>query len=183
MELVFDKLPTLPTQSEGEVPAIEANSKTFKIATYSTEKIAQFRKEFAKNEFLFLFENQLTQMENDSKAVPDSTIDKTKEFDAKNMIYQRLKQTITTTFILPFKQYFCSTLTNLLNARISVANDYVLQIYKNEHQIVHHLQNLPKVYFLEAGDLMSDFYSKLFTQVSYLKHNFALTLTICGIPD
>lgn len=84
--------------------------------------------------------------------------------DIANNLYERLQP--TTTFILPYHQYFCTILTNLLNARISVANDWVLEIYKTEHQLVHHLQNLPKVYFMEAGDLMFDFYSKLFVQVS-----------------
>lgn len=84
--------------------------------------------------------------------------------EADDNLYDRLKP--TTTFILPYHQYFCTILTNLLNARIAVANDCVLEIYKNEHQLVHHLENLPKIFFMEAGDLMYDFYSKLFTQVS-----------------
>lgn len=81
-------------------------------------------------------------------------------------LFERLRP--TTTFILPYCHFFSAILTNLLKERLSVANNYVLEIYKNDHQLFHHLQNLPKIYFMEAGDLMSDFYSKLFTQVSLL---------------
>lgn len=98
-------------------------------------------------------------MEKSAEGVTDHSSIETEE-----NLYDRLKP--TTTFILPYHQYFCTILTNLLNARISVANDWVLEIYKNEHQLVHHLQNLPKIFFMESGDLMFDFYSKLFTQVS-----------------
>lgn len=130
------------------------------VAAYSTEQIAKFRDEFAQNQFLFLFENQLSLMEK----CADGGGGTTGYIRTENNLYERLKP--TTTFILPYHQYFCTILTNLLNARISVANDCVLEIYKSEHHLLHHLQNLPKVYFLEAGDLMHDFYSKLFTQVS-----------------
>lgn len=158
LEQLFDKLPT-PSQSNIDLPETEIDSQQHKPATYSMEQITQFREEFAQNQFLFLFESQLSEME---KAAKDGTDNN--HFIIENDLYQRLKP--TTTFILPYLQYFCTILTNLLNARISVANNYVLEIYKNEHQLVHHLQNLPKVYFMEAGDLMSDFYSKLFTQVN-----------------
>lgn len=79
-------------------------------------------------------------------------------------LFERLKP--ATSFILPYDHYCRAILKSLLQQRISVANNYVLGIYKNEHQLVHHLHNLSKIYFLEAGDLMCDFYSKLFTQVS-----------------
>lgn len=158
LELLFDKLPT-PSQPNINLPMVENDSQQHKPATYSIEKIAQFREEFSQNQFLFLFENQLSEMEKVAKEGNDFS-----PLISENDLYQRL--TPTTTFILPYHQYFCTILTNLLNARISVANNYVLEIYKNEHQLVHHLQNLPKVYFMEAGDLMSDFYSRLFTQVS-----------------
>lgn len=155
LQLLFDKLPK-PSQSTVDVHKVETDSNEHKPAAYSKEQIAKFREEFAQNQFLFLFENQLSQMEKSGE--PCHCI------EADDNLYDRLKP--TTTFILPYHQYFCTILTNLLNARIAVANDCVLEIYKNEHQLVHHLENLPKIFFMEAGDLMSDFYSKLFTQVS-----------------
>lgn len=128
------------------------------MATYSLEQIAKFRAEFAQNQFLFLFEDQLSQMEKRAKEA-----NKTNNIPVEKNLYERLRP--TTTFIIPYHQYFQSILTTLLKARITVSNNYVLEIYKDEHQLVHHLQILPKIYFMEAGDLMSDFYTKLFTQV------------------
>lgn len=146
-----------PSQSNANSPTIETESKQQQPAAYSKEQIAKFRAEFAQNQFLFLFESTLNEMEKCGVKCTDDAS------ETEDNLYDRLKP--STTFILPYHQYFCTILKNLLIARIAVANKYVLEIYKNEHQLVHHLENLPKIYFLEAGDLMCDFYSKLFTQV------------------
>lgn len=141
----------------------EKEPKPQKPPAYPLEQIAKFRKEFAQNPFLFLFENQLRQMKKSGDSdTPNRYIYFSLEPD--DNLFERLRP--ATTFIIPYRQFICAILTNLLTARLSVANNYVLEIYKNEHQLVHHLQNLPKIYFMEAGDLMSDFYSNLFTQVS-----------------
>lgn len=57
-------------------------------------------------------------------------------------------------------------LENLLQARVSIANKYVLKIYTDEYNVLQHLYNLAKVYLFGAGDLMMTFYSKLFNCVS-----------------
>lgn len=161
LQVLFDKLPK-PAQSTVNLSIVKTESTQQKPAAYPAEQIAKFRKEFTKNPFLFLFENQLSQMEKSGE--PTNRYIFYSLVPNGDDLFERLRP--ATSFILPYHQYFVTILTNLLKARISVANNYVLEIYKNEHQLVHHLQNLPKIYFMEAGDLMSDFYSKLFTQVS-----------------
>ncbi|KAJ6635484.1 Gamma-tubulin complex component 5 [Pseudolycoriella hygida] len=138
----------------------ESQPEPFKKATYSLESIDRFRKELAGNQFLFLYEPQLKKMENDAKGVVDEVKLKAK---AERDFFERLKP--RSTFILPYHQFIYTVSTNVFSARISIAHKYVLEIYKNEHQLLHHLQVLPKVYFMDAGDLMFDFYSKLFTQI------------------
>lgn len=162
LDQLFDKLPTVP-RSNVNLPIVEAEPVSQKPSAYPIEKIENFRQEFAQNPFFFLFEKQLKQMESSGQA-NNRYIYQSSDAD-KNDLFERLKP--KTEFILPYDHYFRAILTNLLQARISVANDYVLGIYKNEHQLVHHLKNLSKIYFMEAGDLLCDFYSKLFTQVSY----------------
>lgn len=56
--------------------------------------------------------------------------------------------------------------TDVLQARISIANQYTLNIYLNEFDIMRHILNLQKVYLLGAGDSMLAFYSSLFEKVN-----------------
>lgn len=59
-----------------------------------------------------------------------------------------------------------TTLHNLLISRIATANRYVLNIFTTEYNVLEHIYNLQKVFFLGAGDLMQTFYSNLFQSVS-----------------
>lgn len=70
------------------------------------------------------------------------------------------------TALLHFEEIVFQNLRSLLESRISSANRCVIYMYLDEYQVLGHLKNLQKVYFMEAGDLMFLFYSNLFKQVS-----------------
>lgn len=54
----------------------------------------------------------------------------------------------------------------MLKSRISVANTYVLRMFRDEYNVLDHIKNLQRVYLFGAGDLMLTFYSNLFKSVS-----------------
>lgn len=71
-----------------------------------------------------------------------------------------------------FEEIVFQNLRSLLESRIASANRCVLGMYLDEYQVLGHLTNLQKVYFLEAGDLMFLFYSSLFKQVGRAEINY-----------
>ncbi|XP_037037056.1 gamma-tubulin complex component 5-like [Bradysia coprophila] len=184
LQLLSNKLPKPPKKGNDHLPSpaekIESEP-PLKPLAYPPEQIAKFRNEFAKNPFMFLFEKELRQMEKSGDyETPNRYI--YFSLEPEDNLFERLRP--ATSFILPYCQFFRAILTTLLRARLSVANNYVLEIYKNEHQLVHHLHNLQKIYFIEAGDLMSDFYSNLFTQIesgNSWNNPFILTAQLNGI--
>lgn len=68
--------------------------------------------------------------------------------------------------ILPLEDIVVKSFANILKSRISFANSFVMNMYKNEFKILTHLQNMRKVMLLEASDVMQTFHIQLFKQVS-----------------
>lgn len=71
-----------------------------------------------------------------------------------------------TDFLLPYIPVICKYTNEVLQSRISIANQYVLDIYLQEYDIMKHISNLRMVFLLGAGDLMLAFYSNLFQRVT-----------------
>lgn len=67
--------------------------------------------------------------------------------------------------ILPLDEVVLNVMSKILKKRIAFANSFVMQLYKEEFDILRHLRNIRKVLLLEASDLMHQFYGKLFNQV------------------
>lgn len=68
-------------------------------------------------------------------------------------------------YSLPLEQLINSVLNRLLKRRIAFADNFVLQLYRDEFMLLKHLRNIRKVLLLEASDIMHQFYSNLFKQV------------------
>ncbi|XP_037809588.1 gamma-tubulin complex component 5 [Lucilia sericata] len=66
---------------------------------------------------------------------------------------------------LPLEEAVINALTRILKVRIAFANCFVMRLYREEVMILKHLQNIRKVFLMEASDLMHQFYSKLFQQI------------------
>ncbi|TMW44698.1 hypothetical protein DOY81_010221, partial [Sarcophaga bullata] len=66
---------------------------------------------------------------------------------------------------LPLEELLISSLTRILKTRIAFANCFVMRLYREEFMVLKHLQNIRKVFLMEASDLMHQFYSKLFQQI------------------
>lgn len=73
-----------------------------------------------------------------------------------------------TDFPLPLSLTIYERLHEILRARISIANNYVLRMFLDEYKVLDHLIYLQRVFFFGAGDLMLTFYSNLFKSVSLL---------------
>lgn len=72
----------------------------------------------------------------------------------------------------------------VLETRINIANQYTLNIYLNEFDIMRHISNLRMVYLLGAGDLMLTFYSNLFKRMNSGENwcnPYLLTIQLDGI--
>lgn len=68
--------------------------------------------------------------------------------------------------ILPFEQIIINSLENILRRRISFANAFAIQLYRDEFGLLKHLQYIRKILLMEASDLMYQFYMKIFQQVN-----------------
>lgn len=66
---------------------------------------------------------------------------------------------------MPLSTTIYERLREILQSRISIANEYVLRIFLDEYNVSDHLISLQRVYFFGAGDLMLTFYSNLFKSV------------------
>lgn len=67
--------------------------------------------------------------------------------------------------LLPLEHSIQRIIKDLLHKKISIAERFVMNIYKNEFHIVHHLQEIRRVFFLESNELINFFYSTLFPQM------------------
>lgn len=117
-------------------------------------KVAEFKEEVMEmgNEILLLAcKESLNLVENEV------------EFTEEPLLFEKLKS--TTSLILPFDQIVLKTISKMLNAKLAIADNLVIKIYKEEFQLMSHLNNLRNVYLLEASDLMFEFYTVLFTDV------------------
>lgn len=96
--------------------------------------------------------------------IDDTSIqnEKSKTPNAKD-IFEELQK--TSTCILPFEEIIIKCLESILRDRISSANAFVMQLYREEFGLLKHLQYIRKVLLLEASDLMHQFYTKVFQQV------------------
>ena len=102
-----------------------------------------------------------SETETDSPGQLEST-DQAQEINAR-FIYDTLQKSKS---YLPLEELLISSLTRILKTRIAFANCFVMRLYREEFMVLKHLQNIRKVFLLEASDLMHQFYSKLFQQVS-----------------
>lgn len=75
---------------------------------------------------------------------------------------------------LPFVPTILDKLSDVPQTRIDATNQYILDIYFHEYNILKHISNLRSVFLLGAGDLMLNFYSNLFRQVSPKLHSVFL---------
>lgn len=89
-----------------------------------------------------------------------------------------------TQFYLPVMLVMKKYTQEVLETRINIANQYILDIYLNEFDIMNHMSNLRMVFFLGAGDLMLTFYSNLFKRMNAgenWSNPYLLTVQLDGI--
>uniref|UniRef100_A0A336KQ99 CSON012437 protein n=1 Tax=Culicoides sonorensis TaxID=179676 RepID=A0A336KQ99_CULSO len=79
------------------------------------------------------------------------------------LLFEKFKS--TSNLILPYDNIILKTISKMLNAKLAIADNLVIKIYKEEFQLMSHLNNLRNVYLLEASDLMFEFYTALFTDI------------------
>lgn len=77
-------------------------------------------------------------------------------------------------FAMPLNIIIQNAIKDILKSRISVANTYVLRIFRDEYKVLDHIKNLQRIFLLGAGDLMLTFYSNLFKSVSFDDGNLSL---------
>lgn len=138
-------------------PQIEQQPKP---STSQTQVLNQLS---TKDEFLLLAFS--LNMESESKDECD-TFASNNEGTNTNALYI-YKQLQKSNSILPLEEGILNALSRILKKRIAFANSFVMQLYKEEFDVLRHLQNIRKVLLLEASDLMHQFYAKLFSQVSF----------------
>lgn len=71
----------------------------------------------------------------------------------------------TSFLLVPLEHSIQRIIKDLLHKKISIAERFVMNIYKNEFHIVHHLQEIRRVFFLESNELINFFYLTLFPQM------------------
>ena len=65
----------------------------------------------------------------------------------------------------PFSEIFKSSLQSLIDARYSQASNALLGLLKDEIRFMHHFGIIKNFFLMEAGDVMSSFYSEIFTKI------------------
>ncbi|CAO1312743.1 unnamed protein product [Diamesa hyperborea] len=95
-------------------------------------------------------------------------------------MYDQLNQ--ASDWLLPIENSISKTIEHLLRQKISIAERFVMRIYRNEFQVEKHLQELRNVFFLESNELMRFFYTTLFPDMesgeSVWSNPFLLTLSM-----
>lgn len=174
MERILSEMENFRTTSLEDIITTSTNTfdpmRTSQISTYMTDsmmssvsmdefrdkknKVAEFKDEIMEmgNEILLMACNEsLNIVENE------------KEEEHEKLLFDKLKS--ITTLILPFDQIILKTISQMLNSKLLIADSLVIEVYKEEFQLLAHLRNLREVYLLEASDLMFDFYTTLFHDV------------------
>lgn len=63
---------------------------------------------------------------------------------------------------LPLQEIILKSISKILSTRISVSNSFVIKMFKEDFQLLKHLQNIRKVLLMEACDIMHFFNTRLF---------------------
>lgn len=82
-------------------------------------------------------------------------------------MYEKLNQ--ASDWLLPLEHSISKTIEHLLRQKISIAEHFVMRIYRDEFHVEKHLQDLRNVFFLESNELMHFFYTTLFPDVNLIK--------------
>lgn len=89
-----------------------------------------------------------------------------------------------TDFFLPIMNVVQKYTREVLETRINISNEYVLNMYLNEFDIMKHISNLRLVFLLGAGDAMQTFYANLFDRMNAgdnWSNPYLLTVQLDGI--
>jgi len=93
--------------------------------------------------------------------------EKEKEANPEPLLYDQLKN--ISSIVIPFHVIICRTLEELLDSKQRIAEELVLNLYRDEFQLASHLQNLRRVYLLEATVHMQSFFIPLFQDIEASK--------------
>ncbi|KAL5276802.1 TUBGCP5 family protein [Megaselia abdita] len=96
---------------------------------------------------------------NSEKPEEDDKIEESKELSSLE-IYEKLQNLSEVS--LPLQEIILKSISKILSTRISVSNRFVIKMFKEDFQILKHLQNIRKVLLMEACDIMHFFNTKLF---------------------
>lgn len=66
---------------------------------------------------------------------------------------------------LPLQEIILKSISKILSTRISASNNFVIKMFKEDFQLLKHLQNIRKVLLMEACDIMHFFNTKLFQMI------------------
>lgn len=78
-------------------------------------------------------------------------------------MYEKLNQ--ASDWLLPLENSISKTIEHLLRQKLSIAERFVMRLYREEFQVEKHLQDLRNVFFLESNELMHFYYTTLFRDV------------------
>ncbi|CAO1355674.1 unnamed protein product [Diamesa serratosioi] len=78
-------------------------------------------------------------------------------------LYEKLNE--ASDWLLPLENSISKTIEHLLRQKLSIAERFVMRIYRDEFQVEKHLQDLRNVFFLESNELMHFFYTTLFRDI------------------
>lgn len=112
------------------------------------------------DEFLMLaFQSTFDLINEQTDSVDESSTATVKYLE----LYEKLNQ--ASDWLLPIENSISKTIEHLLRQKISIAERFVMRIYRDEFQVEKHLQDLRNVFFLESNELMRFFYTTLFPDV------------------
>ncbi|CAG9804750.1 unnamed protein product [Chironomus riparius] len=90
---------------------------------------------------------------------------KEEKVDASPIEMYRMLNNATDSIFMPIEGSLERIIRKLLAKKIGIAERFVMDIYFNEFQVDHYLQDVRKVYFLESNELINLFNMTLFSQM------------------
>lgn len=99
---------------------------------------------------------------NSEKPEEDDKIEESTELSSLE-VYDKLQS--LSEVPLPLQEIILKSISKILSTRISVSNSFVIRMFKEDFQLLKHLQNIRKVLLMEACDIMHFFNTKLFQMI------------------
>lgn len=154
MELIYDEIRRLASNKED----IKNNQTINETAISNNEKL-----------ILDIGSEMLTENDNVMYLIFNSAFEnlaiKDEKVEASPIKIYKMLNNATDSIFMPLEGSLERIIRKLLAKKIGIAERFVMDIYFNEFQVEHHLQEVRKVYFLESNELINLFNMTLFPQM------------------